>query len=132
MKEQEISSEEKRSAPFRVNWDRMLADLPALGKVRAVVRNESAVSEMLGTLEGCRLSKGWFTVENDHFHLHLKAENVAEGYFVEKGVGESLSVQLADRQGTIILKFFLLEKGADRPQRRRYEALKETYLAESS
>jgi putative heme degradation protein len=116
---------------FSAEWDRLLADLPPLGKVRLVVRNESAVSEMLGTLEGCRIGKGWFTVENDHFHLHLKSEDVVEGYFLEKkkegGEGISRSIQLVNREGRIVLKLFLLEKEAASQQARQYEKLKEAY-----
>jgi putative heme degradation protein len=118
---------------FKAEWNRLLVDLPTLGRVRLVIRNQSAVSEMLGALDGCRLSKGWFTVENEHFHLHLKADDVIEGYFVEKikegKEGVSRSIQLVSREGQIVLKLFLLEKEPGSSQGRLYEKLKEAYAS---
>ncbi|HEY5599686.1 MAG TPA: ChuX/HutX family heme-like substrate-binding protein [Candidatus Manganitrophaceae bacterium] len=123
-------AKEEEKVPFQIDWNRLSSDLPKLGKVRAVIRNESAVSEMLGSLDGLRIGKGWLTVENDHFHIHLKIEDVAEGSFVEKR-GEdrrvSYSIQFIDRGGAAVFKLFLLEKEINAPPRRMYEALKRNY-----
>ncbi len=122
--------EKEGAVQFKADWSRLPADLPPLGRLRLVVRNESAVSELLGTLEGGRIGKSWFTVENEHFHLHLKSEDISEGYFVEKkkeGGGISRSIQLVDRRGEIVLKLFLLDKEGSSPQVREFQKLKEAY-----
>jgi len=95
-------------------------EMASWGRVRLVVRNGVAVSEMLGSLEGVRLSQGWLTVENDHFHLHLKADEIKEVYLLSKKGHRreraSYSVQFLDRSGAAALKVFLLETAEGSPQ----------------
>jgi len=106
---------------------KLAEEMACWGRIRLVVRNQSAVSEMLGSLEGVRLSKGWLTVENDHFHLHVQAEEIREVYLLFK-IGHqtqrpSYSVQFLNRSGEAVLKAFLLETSEDSQQVVRFKRL---------
>jgi putative heme iron utilization protein len=105
----------------------LLKEMAGWGKLRLVVRNPAAVSEMLGTLEGVRLGKGWLTVENDHFHLHVKADELRQVYLFhrkgEEAVKPSYSVQFLDGSGGAVLKAFLLDASEGSPQLSRFEEL---------
>jgi|GEM_PF-4935000 len=101
-------------------------ELSTWGKLRLVIRNRAALSEMLGTLQGVRLSKGWLSVENDHFHLHLKAEEIRQIYLVRKAAPParvSYSVQFLDGTGAVVLKAFLLETADGSGQVERFDGL---------
>jgi putative heme iron utilization protein len=105
----------------------LLEEMAGWGKLRLVVRNSAAVSEMLGTLEGVRFAKGWLTVENDYFHLHVKADELRLTYLFHRrggeGVRPSYSVQFLDNSGGAVLKVFLLETSVGSPQLSRFEKL---------
>jgi putative heme iron utilization protein len=108
---------------------KLAEEMAGWGRLRFVVRNATAVSEMLGTLEGVRLGKGWLTVENDHFHLHVKSDDIRQVYLFhrrgDKAIKASYSVQFLNRSGEAVLKAFLLETSEGSSQVSRLEGLME-------
>lgn len=105
----------------------LVEEMADWGRVRMVVRNGLAVSELIGTMEGARFGKGWLTLENDHFHLHFKAEQVMRIYLLRRMVPppgrSSFSVHWLDGNGEAGLKCFLLDPDENSDGRKRFDRL---------
>src|SRR5215471_7296553 len=88
----------------------LLRELPALGEVKAVVRNPTAVVERAGTVAGSETTAvGVVLVQADHFELICLSPRWSKVFALreETGRGVKQSVQFFTVAGTSAAKFFL-------------------------
>ena len=78
------------------------------GKVRAVVRNEGVIAELL--LDGNDLStKGdWLNITNQHFHLHINKQRLANAWFYGYA-DKQRGVYFTDTLGTLVFSLLLVK-----------------------
>lgn len=79
------------------------------GRLRAVVRNGDAVSEMM--LDGAELELRGdrLNAENAHFHLHIEWGRVRRAWFVRRG-DKSCGAYFIDSLGEVVFKLLLMRQ----------------------
>ncbi|HTO43168.1 MAG TPA: ChuX/HutX family heme-like substrate-binding protein [Burkholderiales bacterium] len=88
----------------------LLRELPALGEIKAIVRNPTAVIERAGTVRGSETAAvGVVLVQADHFELMCQAPRWSKAFALreETSRGVKQSVQFFTAAGTSAAKFFL-------------------------
>ena len=88
----------------------LLRELPALGEIKAVVRNPTAVIERAGTVRGSEATAlGVVLVQADHFELVCQAPRWSKAFALreETSRGVKQSIQFFTAAGTSAGKFFL-------------------------
>ena len=105
----------------------LLGELPALGEVMTLTRNDSAVHETIGTFGEVRASAHAAAVLGDNVDLRVFFEHWVHGFAVEKRGGEEVrrSLQFFDAAGEAVHKIHL-RPASDLAV---YEALVENHLS---
>jgi len=105
----------------------LLGELPALGEVMTLTRNDSAVHETKGTFGEVRASPHAAAVFGDNIDLRVFYEHWVHGFAVEKRDGDSIrrSLQFFDAAGEAVHKIHL-RPASDLAA---YEALVESHLS---
>jgi putative heme degradation protein len=88
----------------------LLRELPALGEIKAIVRNQTAVIERAGTVRGSETTAvGVVLVQADHFELMCQAPRWSKAFALreETSRGVKQSIQFFTAAGTSAAKFFL-------------------------
>lgn len=87
----------------------MLGDLPRLGEVMSLTRNDSAVHESIGTFGRFMSDRGAAAVFGDNINLRLFFRHWAHGFAVEKRDGDAVrrSLQFFDHAGDAVQKIHL-------------------------
>lgn len=96
------------------DWREVLRQVPSLGRVLALTRNEHCVHERRGTYSAPSFDGHVGLVLGDDIDLRLFMSNWAAGFAVseETSVGERRSLQFFDGTGAAVHKIYLLE-GSD-------------------
>jgi len=111
-------------------WTELLSEIPTLGNVMALTRNENAVIEKVGTYNPPTFMAhaGVGQVVGDDIDLRLFMNNWAHGFAVTSEVRgkEQKSLQFFGKDGVAVHKIFL----KDNSNRDAYDALVAKYTAE--
>jgi len=93
------------------DWAGLLAELPALGPVMALTRNEACVHERQGRYEKVEINGGMALVLGPDIDLRLFLRRWKHGYACVQDLhsGVRRSLQFFDAQGVAIQKIYLLE-----------------------
>ncbi|QHQ37035.1 hemin-degrading factor [Algicella marina] len=104
----------------------LLEQMPEMGEVMVLTRNQSCVHERHGTFGNVRIGEKMGLVLNKSVDLRIFINHWASGFAVEEDVksGKRLSLQFFDPQGTAIHKIYATAK-TDRPA---FEALIEAWV----
>lgn len=107
-------------------WGNLIQDLPALGTVMALTRNDHAVHEKTGAYGRISILKEMGLVLNDRIDLRLILRAWQSGFAVTEAAGHGIrhSLQFFDGAGTAIHKIYLV----DDSDPEAYRALVEKYL----
>ncbi|MEL6820592.1 MAG: ChuX/HutX family heme-like substrate-binding protein [Calditrichota bacterium] len=94
------------------DWKELLKRIPDLGKVMALTRNDSAVSERKGNYENVDMGGHWGLVLGKEIDLRLNINNWKYAYAVVREMhGRTLrSVQFFDQYGTAVHKIYLQDE----------------------
>lgn len=105
----------------------LLGELPALGEVMTLTRNDSAVHETIGTFGEVRANARAAAVFGDNIDLRVFFEHWMHGFAVEKRDGEAVrrGLQFFDAEGDAVFKIHL-RPGSDLAV---YEALVGRHLS---
>jgi putative hemin transport protein len=92
-------------------WEELIRALEPLGSVHVIVSNGATTLEAVGAFGGFSTWGPFFNVQTDSLDMHIRYEQLASVFAVEKpshlsGVS-TLSVQFYDRAGNVAFKVFL-------------------------
>jgi len=91
--------------------DKVLNDLPAWGRLRAVIRSPAgAVTECLLNGDQLELKGGWLNCVTDAFHIHVNWANVDHAYLAKRGE-KSIGVHFLDAAGDLVFRLLLVKEG---------------------
>jgi putative hemin transport protein len=112
-------------------WEELLRRLEPLGKVRVLVSNGAATIEVDGQFGGFSTTGEFFNVQTDSLDLHLRWQQLAALFAVEKpghmDGSPTRSFQFFDRSGAAALKVFLNFGGPIQADRQAlFEAMRQT------
>ncbi|MDO9161979.1 MAG: precorrin-3B C(17)-methyltransferase [Methylococcaceae bacterium] len=89
-------------------FDDLLSALSNWGSLRVVVRSEGgAVAELLINGADLQLNKGWLSIVNEHFHLHIDWRNARQAWFVSRG-DAAHGLQIVNAHGDNLLNLWLV------------------------
>lgn len=93
-------------------WPDLLRDLPSLGKVMTITRNESAVHEKTGSFGNISVFQNMGLVLNEQIDLRIFFNHWYTGFAVDEVTrsGQRRSLQFYDADGTAVHKVYLLEE----------------------
>jgi len=107
-------------------WGDLIQDLPGLGTVMALTRNESAVHEKVGRFDKISIFQNMVLVLNEDIDLRIFLNHWHSGFAVtdETRSGVRRSLQFYDVDGTAVHKVYLREES----NVEAFEALVDKYL----
>lgn len=107
-------------------WGDLIQDLPSLGTVMALTRNESAVHEKVGCFDKVSIFQTMGLVLNENINLRIFLNHWHLGFAVseETRSGDRRSLQIYDADGTAVHKIYLREES----DHEAFAALAEKYL----
>jgi len=89
-------------------FDDLLSAFSNWGSLRAVVRSEGgAVAELLINGADFQLNKGWLSIVNEHFHLHIDWRKAQQAWFVSRG-DAAHGLQIVGAHGDNLLNLWLV------------------------
>lgn len=93
------------------DWKAVISDLPSLGEVMALTRNDYAVHEKIGLYGNISFSGNMGLVLNDAIDLRLFMSHWHHGFAVteQASAGERHSLQFFDASGTAVHKVYLTD-----------------------
>lgn len=95
------------------NLEHIIQNLPAWGKLRAVIRAPAgAVTECLLTGEQFEFKGDWLNVVTDTFHVHINWAKVHHAYLAKRGE-KSVGVHFVDEAGEMVFRLLLVKDGDD-------------------
>lgn len=78
------------------------------GKLRAVVRNEGVIAELLLTTDNFSTKGDWLNITNEHFHLHINKQRLANAWFYSHG-DKQHGVYFTDTLGKLVFSILLVK-----------------------
>jgi putative hemin transport protein len=107
-------------------WGDLIKELPNLGSVMALTRNESAVHEKIGCFNKISIFQNMGLVLNEEIDLRIFLNHWHSGFAVseETRSGVRHSLQFYDQDGTAVHKVYLREES----NAEAYEAIIDKYL----
>ena len=107
-------------------WGHLIQDLPGLGTVMALTRNESAVHEKVGCFDKISIFQNMGLVLNEDIDLRIFLNHWHSGFAVSEETrnGVRRSLQFYDVDGTAVHKVYLREESNDEA----FDALVDKYL----
>jgi len=92
-------------------WEELFRAFEAFGKCHVICTNQAATLEVHGAFGGFSLTGPFFNVQTDSLDMHIRHEQRARAFAVEKpshmdGVN-TLSVQFFDKSGNSAFKVFM-------------------------
>jgi len=110
------------------DWRALLADMPSVGRVMCLTRNEHCVHERHGRFEGVQVSGPHGLVLGPDIDLRLFLGNWRHGFAVREPFkqGERASLQFFDASGEAVHKIY----ATDETDRRAFDVLIARYRAE--
>ena len=109
------------ATPLAGNWGAILSDMPAVGRVMCLTRNEHCVHERHGRFEDVQVSGPHGLVLGPDIDLRLFLGNWRHGFAVREPLknGERLSLQFFDAAGEAVHKIY----ATDETDRAAFDAL---------
>ncbi|MBK20241.1 MAG: hemin-degrading factor [Rhodospirillaceae bacterium] len=107
-------------------WGSLIEELPSLGPVMALTRNDTVVHEKTGVFGNISIHGAMGLVLNDDIDLRILLNNWASGYALEEVTAHGLrkSLQFFDTSGTAVHKIYLVENS----DHEAYRTLVQKYL----
>jgi putative hemin transport protein len=116
------------ATPLAANWRALLADMPSVGRVMCLRRNEHCVHERHGRFEDVQVTGPHGLVLGPDIDLRLFLGSWRHGFAVREPLklGERQSLQFFDASGDAVHKIY----ATDETDRRAFDALVARYRAE--
>ena len=114
----------ERNTRLRAEFEAILKDIPTLGKVMALTRNDEAVHERKGIYTEASFSSGVGIVANEDIDLRIFLFTWYSAFAVQEA--ELKSIQFFDKRGTAIHKIYLTENS----DLKAYQTLLDKYKVE--
>ena len=100
---------EKQSWPIETDQiDAVLETSADWGTLRAVVRNEGTIAELLMDAKNFSSKGDWLNITNEHFHLHLNRNKIVNAWFYSHG-DKQQGVYFTDALGKLLLSLLLIK-----------------------
>ena len=90
--------------------DSVLAEAQAWGRLRAVVRSEAAIAEILLMAKDLTRKGLWLNLVNEHCHLHVDTGRIASAWFFSQGQQQH-GLYLIDPHGALLCSLLLVKSG---------------------
>ena len=89
--------------------DQVLDACKHWGRLRAVVRSNGAIAELMIDGSALQLKNGWLSLVSDAFHLHVDWSQAQQFWFISRG-DEAHGLQVLDDMGAPLFNLWLLAK----------------------
>jgi putative hemin transport protein len=118
------------ATPLAADWQSILSQMPAVGRVMCLTRNEHCVHERHGRFEDVQVTGPHGLVLGPDIDLRLFLGSWKHGFAVRESVksGERLSLQFFDKTGEAVHKIY----ATDETDRTAFDALIARHRAEAS
>ncbi|MCF6202185.1 MAG: precorrin-3B C(17)-methyltransferase [Methylococcaceae bacterium] len=114
-----IATEQTSEAAEKQAWqiepgqiDAVLTASSGWGKLRAVIRNEGTIAELLLDTTSFSSKGDWLNITNDHFHLHINKQNIANAWFYSYGEKQQ-GVYFTNANGELLFSLLLVKSEGD-------------------
>lgn len=87
--------------------DQILAACQGWGRLRAVVRSNGAVAELMLNGGDLQIKNGWLSLETEAFHLHVDWNKAEQFWFISRG-DEAHGLQVLDAVGEPLFNVWLV------------------------
>lgn len=82
------------------------------GQLRAVVRNDGAIAELLFKANDFSSRNDWLNITNEHFHLHINKQRIVNAWFYSY-TDKQHGVYFTDKLGVLVLSILLVKSDGD-------------------